>query len=455
VSTRHADERTWLGKYRLEERLGRGGMAEVWRATLVGSAGFERQVAIKRIRSHLADDREFVQMFLSEARLTAQLHHPNIVQIVELGESDGQYFIAMELVRGHDLQRVARWLAKRGPIPPGFAAYVVLEIARALAYAHALTGDDGQPLGLVHRDVSPSNVMLGLDGAVKLLDFGIAKAVAASSDVRTRSGVLKGKIGYFSPEQVRGETPTQRADQFAAGVVLHELCTGRSLFRRDSDAETLALVMQAQANAPSERNGDVPAALDAVCLRALAREPADRFADCRAMAEALEPIVHELGFSATQLSALMKEFDAEAPEARPSLETPRATTVGRKRRRRRGRRLLMGLLSVAAIGTGVTAGVLYRLAHESPSIVAPVDLGAPPDLAHAPPDLAHAPPDLARAAQALPDLAHVATPARTLPPPRRRKHGPRANEPPPAEEEAPQPEPSKPSELVDPFDKFE
>jgi serine/threonine protein kinase len=452
VSTRRADQRTWLGKYRLEERLGRGGMAEVWRATLVGAAGFERQLAIKRIRSHLADDREFVQMFLSEARLTARLHHPNIVQIVELGEADGQYFIAMELVRGHDLQRVARWLARRGPVPPGFAAYVVLEIVRALAYAHALTDDGGRPLGLVHRDVSPSNVMLGLDGAVKLLDFGIAKAVAASSDVRTRSGVLKGKLGYFSPEQVRGEMPDQRADQFAAGVVLHELCTGRALFRRDSDAETLALVMQAEAGAPSVANAEVPSALDAVCLRALAKEPSERFADCRAMAEALEPLVHELGFSATRLSALMKEFDAEAPEARPSLETPRVSSVARRRRRaRRGRRLLMGLAALGALGAGATAGVLYRAAHQSPSIVAPVDLGTPPDLASTPPDLARAvPPDLASAP---PDLAHATTPPQQQ---RRRKlHEPRTSEPPPVRE--PPPEPSKPPEPqpVDPFDKFE
>src|SRR5262249_45947881 len=155
---------------------------------------------------------EFVQMFLSEARLTAQLHHPNIVQIHELGHEGGEYFLAMELVRGHDLARVARGLKGRDV---GFAAYVVMEMARALAHAHTL--------GILHRDVSPSNVMLGFDGAVKLLDFGIAKA--ASSSVATRSGVMKGKLGYFSPEQVRGETPDQRADQFAAGVVLHELLT--------------------------------------------------------------------------------------------------------------------------------------------------------------------------------------------------------------------------------------
>ena len=450
MSTRRNDGHTWLGNYRLDERLGRGGMAEVWRATLVGSAGFERQLAVKRIRSHLADDPQFVQMFLSEARLTARLHHPNIVQVVELGESDGEYFIAMELVRGHDLQRVSRWLARRGSMQPGFAAFVVLEIARALSYAHTLTDDRGRPLGLIHRDVSPSNVMLGLDGAVKLLDFGIAKAVAASSDVQTRSGVLKGKLGYFSPEQVRGETPDQRADQFAAGVVLHELCTGRALFRRDSDAETLALVMQAEAGPPSGSNADIPPALDAVCLRALARDPNDRFPDCRALVEALEPIVHELGFSAHALSELIKEFHAEAPEARPALETPRVSSVARQRaqRRRRGRWLWgLALATLGAFALG--GGALYYAAHRSPSIVwAPTDLATAADPRPVS-DLA-APPDLSRPR----DLGSPIDLAHAPPPSRHRRHtqpGTRPDEP------APDKQPEKPPDQapVDPFDKFE
>jgi serine/threonine protein kinase len=205
-----------LGRYQLVELIGRGGMAQVWRARIVGPAGFERPVVIKRILPHLAEDPEFAEMFIHEARMSARLSHPNVVQVFELGEFDGEYFIAMEYLRGHDLLRLVRAQMARGtPMDPGLAAAIMRDVCRALAYVHTLTDERGAPLGLVHRDISPSNVMVGFDGVVKLLDFGIAKALSAS-DQKTRTGVLKGKFSYMSPEQAEGSPLDHRSDLFSA-----------------------------------------------------------------------------------------------------------------------------------------------------------------------------------------------------------------------------------------------
>ena len=182
-------------------------MAEVWKARIDRAGGFQRTLVIKRILPHLVEDDEFVQMFVAEARLSARLNHANIVQVFELGDVDGEFYLAMEYVRGRDLVNVVRaQLSSAAPPPPGLGAFVAREVCRALAYAHALTDDDGAPLRLIHRDVSPSNVMVGFDGAVKLLDFGIAKALGARPTRTARvTGTLKGKFGYMSPEQVEGK----------------------------------------------------------------------------------------------------------------------------------------------------------------------------------------------------------------------------------------------------------
>src|SRR4051812_22233079 len=273
-----------FGKYLLVERLGRGGMAEVWKAKILGPAGFQRTVVVKRILPHLAEDPHFVQMFVSEARLSARLSHANIVHVYELGDVAGEYFICMEYVRGRDLVSVMRAHLMRAIPPAGLGAFVVREICRAHAYAHGLTDDDGRPLRLIHRDVSPSNVMLSFDGSVKLLDFGIAKALSEASENKTQTGTLKGKFGYMSPEQVEGKEIDHRTDLFAAGIMLHEVLTGRRLFKGQTDIQTIAMVREANIQPPSTFNPQVPPELDRVCMKALARSLDDRFQRCDEMA---------------------------------------------------------------------------------------------------------------------------------------------------------------------------
>jgi hypothetical protein len=371
-----------FGKYTLIERLGRGGMAEVWKAEITGPAGFSRTLVVKRILPHLAEDPQFVEMFVREARLSARLHHGSIVQVFELGDVDGEYFLAMEYVRGRDLHATVRAQLASGPPPPGMATFVVLEVCRALAHAHALTGDDGAPLRLIHRDVSPSNVMLSFDGAVKLLDFGIAKALS-EADAKTQSGTLKGKFSYLSPEQVEGREVDHRADLFAVGVVLHEALTGRRLFKGSSDLQTLALVRAAQVDPPSRSNPNVPPELDRICLRALARDLEQRYPSCDDMAADLEEMVHALKWGPERLAATMRELFPD--EGTPTAEAELAPTSLQRlpRRRPRKARVALSVLVALALG-GVGLMVRHRLAGapSAPHAVspAPVELPAPPAL---------------------------------------------------------------------------
>jgi serine/threonine-protein kinase len=257
-----------FGKYTLVERLGRGGMAEVWRATLAGPGGFARNLVLKRILPALAEDERFIDMFLKEARLLARLNHPNIVQVFELGEIDGRWCITMELVDGRDVSWLLSELVARGPVPIGFAPLVVREVCRALAYAHALTDDNGVPLRIIHRDISPSNIMVDRHGGVKLLDFGVAKALAEATQARTQTGVIKGKLWYMAPERLDDGDFDHRADLFAAGCVLFEGLTGRRLLTADTPVKVFKQVLRIQP--PSRERPDVPLALDRVCMRALA-----------------------------------------------------------------------------------------------------------------------------------------------------------------------------------------
>lgn len=306
-----------FGKYTLFERIGRGGMADVFKARVQGPAGFERVFVVKRILPHLSDDPTFTKMFIEEAKMSARLNHPNIVQVFELGSVDSEYFISMEYVRGRDLAETMRTLwARVGPPRPELVAYVGREMCRALDYAHHLRGDDGKLIGMIHRDVSPSNVMLSFEGAVKLLDFGIAKALGGEGvDENTQKGTLKGKFAYMAPEQTRGNDVDSRIDIFATGIVLHEILTGRRLFKGENDLQTVEKVRQCEVPPPSLQNPLCPPELDAIVLQALARNPEHRFQDGGEMADALDDLVHASRFQPTHLAGLMRDlFPGEAPQ---------------------------------------------------------------------------------------------------------------------------------------------
>jgi serine/threonine protein kinase len=300
-----ASSDTAFGSYRLQRRIGRGGMAEVWRAEWRRSDGTRERVALKRILPGLCERRDVLDMFLTEARLAMRLAHPKIVRTVDAGEVEGQPYLAMELIAGIDLN--ALWRAAPDPLPIGFVVSVVKDICRALGYVHRLRDEHDVPLGLVHRDVSPSNVMMARDGSVKLLDFGVAKALGVATLDVTRAGVLKGKFGYMAPEQIRGKGYDQRADVFAAGVVLHELLANRRLFKAEDEYVTLALNHACKIAPPSAQNPAVPSSLDRVAMRALAKHPEDRYANADEMAHELRRALDDFPCSQKDAAAVVRE----------------------------------------------------------------------------------------------------------------------------------------------------
>jgi serine/threonine protein kinase len=267
---------------------------------------------------HLSDDAAFIKMFVEEAKLSARLNHPNIVHIFELGAVEGEYFISMEYIRGRDLSETMRAIWKTlGPPRPEMVAYIGREACRGLAYAHNLTDDAGRPLGMIHRDISPSNVMLSYEGAVKLLDFGIAKALGDTAEA-TKSGTMKGKYAYMAPEQTDGDNIDHRSDIFACGIVLHEVLTGRRLFKGQNDVQTIERVRRCEVPPPSLQNPAVPPALDAAVLRALARNPNDRWQSAAEMADALDDVVHDARFQPTHLAHLLYDLFPEGGGPRPA-----------------------------------------------------------------------------------------------------------------------------------------
>lgn len=283
-----------FGKYRLRWLLGQGGMAELYIAQFIGIEGFEKVVALKRILPSMTADASFVQMFLDEARLASKLDHPNIVRISDLGEVDGQFFMAMEYLPGEDLRETFDRLREQGQqFPIDMVLAVVHEAALALDFAHRLTDARGVPLGLVHRDVSPSNIIVTYHGAVKLVDFGIAKATTSS--VVTNTGSFKGKLPYASPEQLRNQPLDRRADVFGLGIVLWELLAGRRLFSTSNYASTIEAVTRAEIPLPSKLRPEVSPALDAVVLRALARDREERFQSALEVQQALEGQLESTG----------------------------------------------------------------------------------------------------------------------------------------------------------------
>ena len=299
-----------FGSYVLTAHLGRGGMADVFRAQRTGVAGFERTVVVKRILPTFNNDPQFVQMFINEAKIAARLAHPNIAQVYELGEIDGEYFMVLEYVKGMDLLHVLRALAKRGvdsrALPPPVAAYIARETARALSHAHEHALQDGSLHPIVHRDVSPQNIMLSYDGQVKLVDFGIAKAMFSVRE-ETRTGALKGKVAYMAPEQVSGESPGPEADVFALGVVLYEMLIGRRLFKGQNDFETINRVKTMPIPPPSRVANWVPHELDDVVMRSLERERTQRYRRAALMVRDLDAYLQSARFSTEQMAEWMAE----------------------------------------------------------------------------------------------------------------------------------------------------
>jgi serine/threonine protein kinase len=283
-----------VGKYQLLAILGRGGMADVFLALSRGPMGFNKLVVVKRLRAALADDTQFRNMFLDEARLAARLNHPNVVHTYEVGAHEGVYFIAMEYLEGQSLNKVIKEALKREEeFDLNFCARVVSDALAGLHHAHELRDYDGTPLRIIHRDVSPHNVFVTYDGVVKLVDFGIAKA--ALSSVETEVGVLKGKVAYMSPEQADGRPLDQRADVFAMGIVLWELLTRQRLMQGDSAAATLHRLMNVPIPPISSIRPDVDPELEAIVARSLEKDPADRFQSAQEMRDTLEGYISQSG----------------------------------------------------------------------------------------------------------------------------------------------------------------
>ncbi len=317
-----------FGKYTLFERIGRGGMADVFKGRVSGPQGFERTFVVKRILPHLSDDPTFIKMFVEEAKLSARLAHPNIVQIFELGAVEGEYFISMEYIRGRDLSETMRAIWKTmGPPRPELVAYIGREACRALSYAHSLADERGRPLGMIHRDVSPSNIMMSYEGAVKLLDFGIAKALGEAPET-TKSGTMKGKYAYMAPEQTEGDDVDHRIDIFSCGIVLHEVLTGRRLFKGQNDVLTIERVRRCEVPPPSAQNPMVPPELDAIILKALARDRDKRWATAADMADALDDVVHAARFQPGHLAQLLHDlFPVEGGAPSPRLSVNASSQV--------------------------------------------------------------------------------------------------------------------------------
>lgn len=315
-----------FGKYYLLDRINVGGMAEVFQAKAFGLEGFERIVAVKRILPNIAEDKEFISMFIDEAKIAVQLNHANICQVFDLGKVGEAYFIAMEYVSGRDLRTIFERCKQRMPdgvptMPLAQSCFVVMKVCEGLDYAHNKKDALGHDLNLVHRDVSPQNILISYEGEVKLIDFGIAKA--AGKGAQTQAGILKGKFGYMSPEQVRGQPLDRRSDIFSVGILLYELLTGERLFVGESDFSTLEKIRNVEVVPPTTYNRKIPEELERIVLRALARDPEDRYQHAIDLHDDLQAFMYTSGefYSRKELASWMKRvFRAEMEEERATLE---------------------------------------------------------------------------------------------------------------------------------------
>lgn len=294
-----------LGRYELLMPVAKGGMASVWAARLKGTRGFQKLVAIKTMLPGLVDDPSFERMFLDEATLASQVRHPHVIEIMDLGEQDRILYLVMEWVSGEALSIIMKYAATRGGIPLPIAVHIATQTCRGLHAAHELREADGVLVGLVHRDVSPQNVLVTYDGVVKVVDFGVAKATARL-DTQTEAGQLKGKIAYMSPEQLRGEKIDRRTDVFAMGILLYMMTTGKHPFRGDDQAQTIARISSDEpAILPSTLVPGFPPGLEACVMQALAKDPAKRYPSANDML---------LGLTRALPSAMRESTDEEVSE---------------------------------------------------------------------------------------------------------------------------------------------
>jgi serine/threonine-protein kinase len=313
--TQEAEVGSTANSYAIIAKLATGGMAEIFLARTESAAGVERYVVLKRVLRQRATDIKFVHMFLDEARLAAQLQHPNIAQVFDTGKLGDSYFFTMEYVHGETVRELLhRAYAIGQTIPIGCALTIIAGAAAGLQHAHERVGLDGKPLGIVHRDVSPSNLMISYEGNVKVVDFGVAKATHRS--IETQSGSVKGKIGYMAPEQCRGGIVDQRCDLFSLGIVMWELLVGERLFKRATDFESMESIVTEPSPPPSSRRPDVPKDLDAIVVKLLAKAPADRFQNADELLEAIENTAVRAGIalSVPALRRFVRELFGQRPE---------------------------------------------------------------------------------------------------------------------------------------------
>jgi len=322
-----------LGRYTLERKLAIGGMAEVFLARQSGPEGFEKICVVKRMLPGLSGDPSFVRMFLDEARLAAQLNHPNIAQIYDFGEVSGTYYLAMEYVPGTNLRAIVKANQKRGTyLPVPVAARIVSQAALALDYAHGATTADGAPLGLVHRDVSPQNILLGTAGTVKVIDFGVAKASTATH--HTRTGLIKGKYAYMSPEQIRAQPLDRRSDIYALGLVLYELLASARAIQGTSDVQIMEAAIRMSFEPIERRRPDLPEGIAQVVRRALQKDRDSRYATAQDMSEALERFITQQGEVVTGADLIKLLADVqEPPRADDSASSPQTPPSGPSSRR--------------------------------------------------------------------------------------------------------------------------
>lgn len=360
-----------LGRYEIVRRLAVGGMAEIFLARAVGLDGFEKLVVLKTLLASPGEDEALVRMFMDEARLAARLHHAHVAQVFDVGREDGVHFIAMEHVHGADLRQVLARAAPGGGIPLEPALTIAAQVAAGLHFAHEARDEGGAPLGIVHRDVSPSNVLVSFAGDVKIVDFGVAKA--ASQRTATEAGVIKGKMGWMSPEQWRGETLDRRSDLFSLGLLLYEMTAGASPFPDETGPALARRLAEEDVPPPSMRRPGYPPRLEAIVRRALRRDRAARYPTARELQVDLEAFAQAegLALSSVELGRFMEAlFPAEATS--PPAPAPPSSSRGARAPARRGRAL--GVVAAVAL---LAAGLHLATRRAGPETGRGVTAGAP------------------------------------------------------------------------------